>query len=243
MVLEDFPREHGQERDDAIINAIANNRHSFSFSQITSEHNGKTAIFFIFSDAFKIDGVRVNVSANLMQKLADSFECILPTSKLYDLAWHQASTRIQPFPRPITSSTDAMIEHSQKIDTALENAGYTEGLVSTVGKVWVLDNMLSKKPGMACNYGWHFSGGNSYQGISGDVNSSLLKSPSGMYWYMIQSRGYHHDKTHDDYSQVCVLVSKKCYVDNQEMNICDLLQDPELAHLANVDGVLNSLTV
>jgi hypothetical protein len=135
-----------------------------------------------------------------------------------------------------------MIEHSQKIDSELNKIGSPEGLKATVGKTWIIDNGLVKHSGKACNHGWHFTKGTHYKGIGGNVNPSLLKDPdTGRYWYMIQARGFHHGPQHVDYSQVCVLVSRQCWVDGEEKDLHDVLRDPELAPLANHDGVLNVL--
>lgn len=236
MVLEDFPAVHGQEREAKIIQCVRSGRAKYNFVKIKSEHNGHVAEFLVFEDALKVDGVRVNVSAVTQQQIADLLCCVLPTAKLYDLMWHLAENKADPHPQPITSTTAAMIDHSKKIDLEVGNA---PGLKSTVGKIWIIDNSLASKPGKACNYGWHFNTGTSFKGIAGNVNASLIKNPkTGQYWYMIQSRGWHHSAAHVDYSQVCVLVSKQCWVDGQEMDIMDVFSNPELAPLCVHDGVL-----
>jgi hypothetical protein len=132
-----------------------------------------------------------------------------------------------------------MINHSQDIDKAI--AAFPEGLRSTLGKIWIIDNSLMYKTGKACNYGWHYGTTSHYKGIKGSVNASGMKDSKGMHWYMIQSRGWHHDAKHVDYSQICILISRQCWVNGKEMDIIDVLQNPELAFLANHDGVLKVL--
>jgi len=241
-MLDDFPTKHGPEREEKIIQAVRSGRAKYNFVKITSEHKDHKAEFQVFEDALKVDGIRVNVTPETQQAIADLLRCTLPTAKLYDLIWHQCEHRIDPQPRPITSSTAAMIEHSQKIDSELKKIGSPEGLKATVGKTWIIDNGLARKPDRACNHGWHFTKGANYKGIGGNINPSLLKNPeTGRYWYMIQARGFHHGPQHVDYSQVCVLVSRQCWVDGEEKDLVDVLRDPELAPLANHDGVLNVL--
>lgn len=241
-MLEDFPSNHGSVRESKIIECVHTGRAKYSFVKITSEHNGHTAEFQVFEDALKVDGVRVNVTPVTQQQIADLLRCIMPTAKLYDLMWHHCAHKVSPFPRSITSTTQAMIDHSQDIDEELSEMGFPKGLKSTVGKTWILDNGFGAKPNKACNHGWHFPKGTSYKGIGGNANPSLLKSPeTGMYWYMIQARGWHHGLSHVDYSQVCVLVSRQCWLDGEERDIHDILSDPELAELANHDGVLRYL--
>jgi hypothetical protein len=240
-MLDDFPSTHGPEREAKILECVRNGRAKYNFVKITSEHNGHKAEFLVFEDALKVDGVRVNVNAITQQQIADLLRCILPTAKLYDIMWDQCKHRICPFPRTITSTTQAMIEHSQDIDESLAEMNFPNGLKSTVGKIWIVDNSLASKPGKACNYGWHYGTQSAYKGIKGNVNASLMKDSNGLYWYMIQGRGWHHDAMHTDYSQVCVLVSRQCWVDGVEMNVVDVLKNPELAPLANHDGVLKVL--
>jgi hypothetical protein len=244
-MLDDFPTKHGPTREAKILECVREEyRTKYNFVKIKSEHNGHTAEFLVFDDALKIDGVRVNVTAITQQQIADLLRCILPTAKLYDLMWHLCEHKVEPLPRPITSTTKAMIEHSLDIDEKLieMDPPTPPGLNSTVGKTWIVDNVLAAKPSKACNHGWHFTKGTTYKGIGGNVNPALLKNPdTGQYWYMIQARGTHHGPSHVDYSQVCVLVSRQCWVDGIERDIHDVLSDPELAPLANHDGVLKVL--
>jgi len=236
MVLKDFPATHGNEREEKIIECVHTGRARYKFVNITSEYNGHTAEFQVFEDALKVDGVRVNVNAETQQKIADLLNCVLPTAKLYDIMWHSAKNRIVPHPQQITPTTEAMIDHSKRIDKDIKEIN---GLKSSVGKIWIIDNSLASKPEKACNYGWHFEDGTSFKGIKGNINVSKLKNPkTGLYWHMIQSRGWHHSPTHVDYSQICILVSRQCWVDGNEMDILDVFKDPELAPLAVHDGVL-----
>lgn len=242
MVLDDFPPDKGPEREAKIIECVKSGRCEYKFVELVSEYKGHTAKFLVFEDALKIDGIRVNVTATTQQQIADLLHCVLPTAKLYDLMWHVCQYRTTPHTQTIISTTKAMIDHSQRIDKEISDKNYPEALRSTVGKIWIIDNSLASKPGKACNYGWHFASGSSCQGVNGEVNVSLLKNPAtGVYWYLIQGRGWAHNAAHSDYSQICVLVSRQCWVDGNEMDIYDVLGNPELAPLVNHDGVLKVL--
>jgi hypothetical protein len=242
MVLDNFPPDNCAEREQMILDSVINGTATFGFTTITSEYNGHQATFYVFEDALKLEGVRLNVSARNMQKIADLLYCILPTPRLYDLMWYQCPAKIEPQPRSITSSTAAMIDYSKVVDAELAKANCPDGVVkSTIGKIWVVDNSMQGSQ-MACNYGWHFIKGNNYKGISGDVNQSFLKNPStGQYYYMIQSTGHAHDASHIDYSQICILVSRHCVVDGKDMDILDVLTDSLLSPLANNGGILKVL--
>lgn len=245
MILESLPHNLGKNHDKVekiILKAIQDKKCEYNFVplKVYSEDKKTEIELYVFDDALKIEGVRINVSAKIQQKVADLLNCILPTAKIYDLMWHNCEEKINPMPRLISMTKDAMVEHSQKIDKALENNNSI--IKSTVGKTWIVDNAIKNKNGRACNYGWHFTTGNKYKGIRGNVCASLLKNPeTNSYWYMIQSRGFHHQDTHLDYSQNAILISKQCFVNGQERNITEVLQDPELAGIINHDGVLRVL--
>lgn len=235
-IIDNFPASHGAKREHAILDAI--DYYEYSFSSIKSEYvdsdgTEHTGEFYVFDDALKIEGVRVNVTAETQQKIADKLSCMLMTAKIADMRFDQANTIIKPRPRKITSSTKSMIEHSEDIDDQLKGID-KPGIVSTVGKHWIIDNKLlyPKKPGMAINYGWHFKG-NSYQGIRGGLPVNYRKMPGVR---MIQTRGSHHSLIHSDYSQICVLVDRNCIVNDVAMDLADVIQDSTLSHLACHDG-------
>jgi hypothetical protein len=226
------------EREAYILQKVKAGEYEVTWGTVTSTSGDHTATFTVMADALKVEGVRVNVSARLEQQLADYLGCRLLTPKLADLIWVQRTTTLLPYPRPITSSTDAMLEHSKKIEAAIILQGGLKGLAGTVGKHWVLDKNLSTHPGRAENYGWHFVG-NSFQGILGEVCVSQIKNPTtGSYYRLIQGRGWAHDISHVDYSQTCVLVSGECCVDGVQMPLDQLLADPVLAPLASHNGPL-----
>lgn len=209
------------------------------WSDVVSELGGKRAVFSVMSDALKVRGVRVNMSAETQQKVADAVGAVLLTPKLADLAWQQRNAALPPFPRQISSSTQAMVEHSAKVDAALEKLGNPQGLKQTVGKHWVISEGL-RGSRMAMNYGWHFAG-RDFQGIRGAECASKLKGEAGQVVRVIQGCGTAHDMHHSDYSQVCVLTSRTCSVDGATWDLLDLLRDRDLSWLASHEGPMTVL--
>jgi hypothetical protein len=236
----DLPPDAGSERDAAILQRITDGAYDpIKWASITSTIEGHTGIFMVFGDALMMDGVRINVSAGVEQKIADALDCLLLTPKLADLIWEQRDCTLAPFPGSTIgmSTTKAMVEHSAKLDVALAKFTAQPTLISTVGKHWVIDNDLLRHSGMACNYGWHFEGP-SFQGITGEAVVTGAKDPHGQVMRLIQGRGWRHDQHHTDYSQTCVLVAKTCTIDGTPMDITDVLQDEALAGLASHEGVM-----
>lgn len=251
-MLDDFPKVHGDAREEHIVDIVKNQfeRVSFNWYPLTIEYKGNVGKFYVMNDALKIDGVRINATAATQQVIADELGGMLLTAKLSDYIWNNADIRLQPCPRPITSTTQAMIDHSKDVDNQLNGVDTKDKLISTVGKNWIIDNLLlnNRFTDQAINYGWHFVG-NSFQGIKGDVNVSLLKNPeTHMYWRLIQSRGSHHNagteknlgSGHVDYSQIVRLVFRSCEVDGKNMDLDDVLQNSNLSWLASHEGIINA---
>ncbi len=228
-----LPPQPGPARDAAILDAVRKGSVVVKWAAINTEIAGHKATFTVFADALMMDGVRVNVSATLEQQIADLLSCSLLTPKLADEVWLQRKVAILPSPQPISASTQAMIDHSKRVDALIAQAGGGDGIISTVGKHWVIANGLETHKGKAENYGWHFPGstfiGQSFEGAV---------TPPGR---VIQGQGWAHDPSHVDYSQTCVLVQRKCKVDGVSMDIQKVLQDPELAGLASHEGVVRVL--
>jgi hypothetical protein len=199
----------------------------------TMTTNGKHLKLLVMEDALKIDNIRVNVSAILSQKLADLLMASLPTSMVVDMMFAAATRRATPCPMSITSSTNAMIAHSKSVDRQI---GEGNGLVATVGKHWVLDQQLEWKKHVACNYGWHFVG-SSYQGIKGFPTASG-EGVSGKNVKVIQPNATAHNPQHTDYSQICQLVSQRCWVDDIELTFSELVKDNVLGSFVSHQGAL-----
>jgi hypothetical protein len=238
-MLSDIPAKGGKDRDDWAMKAVLDGRADFSFSDVTSSDGTNTAVFRVFTDALKVDGVRVSVSATLQQRIADVTGCMLLTAKVADLAWVQRAVHVDPHPRMPTehmADTDWMIDHSSKVDIDIAKLGSPVGLVGTVGKHWILDNAITASRAM--NYGWHFTG-QSFQGIPGEVVASLMKYPDGRSYYkLLQGRGGAHDPVHEDYSQTCVLMSRQMSFNGSEAEVRAVLADRATCGLGCHSGPL-----
>ena len=237
-VIDSLPNNNCKERDDILFGAI--NSSEYKFAEITSTYNNNSAIVRVFEDALKIDGVRINVGAKLEQQIADQLGCLLMTAKISDLRYKQAKTIIKPHTRwdktggKLMSTTEWMKWHSDKIQEDLDKK-LEHGIIATVGKHWIIDKKLDNPhiPRQAINYGWHYIG--NLAGVPKDL-PVLYKEMPGV--KMIQSRGDHHDSSHTDYSQVCVLVARECVVNGKAMDLVDVLKDKELSYLASHEGPL-----
>ncbi len=157
---------------------------------------------WVFEDAARLEGLRVPVSARTAQAIAQLLAAatganVLPTTPLVeDLIYDSADVRVKPVafdtgdPRSVAAFNSA-IERQIAQQTA-GRPGW--GLVSCVGKSWVLSNMALDHPGYAINYGFHWP----------------LATPTGEQgpWLSVNGRskvfqqpGSRHNPDHWDYSQ------------------------------------------
>jgi len=150
-------------RESFIFDQILLGNFEAMWSEISYVAEGKQKKIFVMEDALTVGSVRINVSANLEQKIADLFNASLPTALVADLMFSYATRRAVPSPRPISSSVEAMVAHSNAVNKQVQAGA---GIAATVGKHWILDKKLEFKAKSACNYGWHFIG-QTFQGISG----------------------------------------------------------------------------
>lgn len=184
----------------------------------------------VMADTLKIKGVRLNVTAETAQHLADHFGACLPTAKILDQIWLQREVTLSPCTQKINSTTRGMIAHSDAIDRQLKDKDAEGKLVSTLGKHWILDaDVLDRKKlnDQAVNYGWHWT-----RPQNGSTTATLIKNPStGQYYRMIQSRGWHHNIRHVDYSQVLRLVARDCILDGERADFAEILTSSELFSL------------
>jgi N-acetyl-anhydromuramyl-L-alanine amidase AmpD len=190
------------------------------WTSIESRAVGHVARLQVSSDALAVgepdDFTRVTVSHTTAQSIADHFDAILPTTRISDLTFQAADVRLKPClqtPDAGMANTSRMVQHSEAVEA--KRAGRT-GLISTVGKDWVVTNRLVGHPNRAANYGWHDSA-----------------APNKKCW---QPLGLAHDRWHVDYSQVVRLVRRQIEVDGAPRDIVDVLGDPALAALVSDEG-------
>jgi hypothetical protein len=191
----------------------------------------------VTSDAVKLGGVRINVSATCQQRLADLFGALLLTPKVVDLIYAARAITIDPLTMPITSSTAAMVKESQRQDAAISTAGGVEtgGIVGTLAKHWCIDNSLLQHAGMAENYGWMKPAGTKSPWAGIAIYPSVTLTAM-----VIQQPSWAHDPSHSDYSQQCCLMHRACKVDGVDADLAAVLQDATLGPMLSHNGPLQA---
>jgi len=239
MLPTDFPELPGPKRDAVIIDHVRQGDYAIDWATVTSDIPGHHAEFRVFGDAFKIGGVRITMSAFLMQTVADMLGCSLLTTRLLDLMFAQRTVKLVPHTQTPDASmvtTKVMVEQSEWIDGQIAAAGAPQGIVQTVGKVWAISNIFATNPathGRALNYGNHFLG--TFQGHTWSPSETL----PGV--RVIQPLSWAHGIQEVDYSQNCLLVARTCLVDGVSRDFWDVVREPALATLATPGSPLTVL--
>jgi N-acetyl-anhydromuramyl-L-alanine amidase AmpD len=245
-ILELLPCKAGEEREDAILSAVKQGQYvDICWWPVKTEYQGHKGTIFVSMDALRLgeadDYFRPDVTAATAQRIADELDCIFPTTKIVDAAQLQAVARATPCLQPAdpaerraqgyptcadgtTTMTDtpAMEVHSTRVS---EKRGESVGLLSNIGKHWVITNRLLSKPATtAANYGWF-------------DEDAPYRSASGLKLWQPLSTA--HNDEHTDYSQVQPrLVRRLMLVDGEERSIFEVGNDPELCGLVSDEGVV-----
>lgn len=181
---------------------------------ITDSSTGKTisAVYYVAPDYLCVgndaDWARVNITPMAAQRIADSFQCFLPTRKMVDAIYQNAVVKLPPVPMyAFRDSTPTMWHHHLIIEGQRKGR---QGLIAGIKKDLVISGQISrdKRPDRVAIYGWHQPDGKPIQPLyTGHVN-----------WWV-------------DYSQGARLVYRQIKVEGRWMDYIDVLKDPVLQKL------------
>jgi hypothetical protein len=210
-----------QSRDSFVLQEVlANNVPSFLkkfvaiHTSIIDSLTGKKikATYYVSPDYLSIgtnkDWARVHITPKAAQKIADKFECFLPTTKMVDAIYNAAKVKLEPVPMyAFRDSTPTMWQHHLIIEGQRKGQ---KGLIAGIQKDVVITGKLltDPRPDRVAIYGWHKLDGKPIQPLyTGHI-----------YWWV-------------DYSQGIRLVYRKIKVEGKWMDYTDVLKDPVLQKL------------
>jgi hypothetical protein len=183
-------------------------------TSITDSLTGKIirAAYYVAPDYLSIgthqDWARVAITPMAAQKIADHFQCFLPTRKMVDDIYYNAKIKLEPVPMfAFRDSTPTMWHHHLIIEGQRRGK---KGLIAGIKKDVVISGKIlqHEKTDRVAIYGWHLPGGKPIQPLyTGHVN-----------WYV-------------DYSHGIRLVYHKIKVNGRWMDYRDVLKNPALRRL------------
>ncbi|HLI94320.1 MAG TPA: hypothetical protein VKU83_11940, partial [Puia sp.] len=180
-------------------------------ASVTDSTTGKKieAWYYVAPDYLSIgsdnDWARIPLTPMAAQKIADSFNCFLPTRKMVNDIYEQAMVKLEPVPMyAFRDSSVTMWQHHLIIEGQRKGRS---GLIAGIKKDVVLSGKISRdvKPDRVAIYGWHRGTGAPIQPLyTGHIN-----------WYV-------------DYSHGIRLVYRTIWVDGKAMDYTDVLKNPGL---------------
>ncbi|MEO0372426.1 MAG: hypothetical protein AAF231_13295 [Pseudomonadota bacterium] len=163
------------------------------------------------------DFVRVPLGLSGASRVAKSFNMVLPTPRMVDAIYRQATVRLTPSPMtpgPQMTSTSYFMRHNATVEAQRRSAGATHGnLISGHKKDVVLTTRLASNRGRVAIYGWHRRNGTPIQPLS-----------------TVHGAGY------ADYSHGIRLVSRTAYLDGQEVDLHQIMANPRYAGIISHEG-------
>lgn len=170
------------------------------------------ATYYVSPDYLNIgsnnDWARIPLTPMAAQKIANNFDCFLPTRKMVDDIYTASTVKLEPVPLyAFRDSTPTMFHHHLIVEG--QRKGRT-GLIAGIKKDVVITDKINRdtKPNRVAIYGWHKPDGKPIQPLyTGHVN-----------WYV-------------DYSHGIRLVYRKIKVGKVWMDYVEVLKDPILKKL------------
>ena len=208
----------------AIEKILAGNMPSFLYRLVPVEIKGMDSahskpvsiIIYVSPDYLSIgndnDWARIPVTPMAAKVIADSFQCIFPTTKMVDAIYRKAVVKLSPMPLfAFRDSTPTMYHHHLIIEGQRKGA---KGLIAGIKKDIVpYNSMANAKKERVAIYGWHKPDGKPIQPFyTGHVN-----------WYVYYSHGLR-------------LVYRKMKVNGKWKDFSDVMKDEFLRSLICSSG-------
>ncbi|MBX7103246.1 MAG: hypothetical protein K1X57_04155 [Gemmataceae bacterium] len=164
----------------------------------------------IGSDA---DWVRMPMTPQTGQRIADAWGCALPTRSVVEEVWKAAGDKRAPIPLSANREAPAtFLEHHRRIEQQPHDAG-AGAITAGIKKDVVVTNRLSEKPNRVAIFGWHQADGKPIQPLTiVHVN-----------WYV-------------DYSHGIRLMKREVLVDGKPRDARHVMQLPSLHSLLSDEG-------
>ena len=192
--------------------------------ELSSDKKQHRIILWILPDYLSVgsddDFLRIPMTPQTAQRIADKLDCLLPTKKIVDIIWNSGKVKLEPIPidpkyYEITSPLifylhNELIEEQRRDKPGFPVVGHKKDVVIT--------NRLLNNPNRVAIYGWHRRNGVPIQPLS-----------------IVHSSKYY------DYSHGIRLVKNAVKVDDKAMRLEDLLVDKKLAPLLTYEGRMEFL--
>jgi hypothetical protein len=185
---------------------------------------GRKAILHVTCDYLAIGHddafVRMPMTSAAAQRLCNRLGTTLPTPKLVDAIYEQATVRLPPSwidGGPTDGTLADYAVHNDKLEQRRKkNVAPLGSLVAGHKKDVVLCERMNEHPGKVAIYGWHERSGK-----------------------VVQPLSTRHSCRYADYSHGIRLVDQHMTIDGRVHRVSDVLQHADLASILSADGALS----
>lgn len=199
-----------------------------TFKPIQVSDGANQLVYFVSPDVLCIgEGInflRVSLNGYTARHVVDAFGCMLPTKRIADQIWASADLKLTPQAMgasPNMTSTQTLVDHNTAIET--QRADRNFNIITGHKKdIVYVKHLLSDRSRLAI-YGWIYPSGQIIQGPEPNSTS--------------------HSCSYQDYSSSIRLVSTRAMLNNSDVNLYELLNNPSLAHLISDEGPFDATDI
>jgi len=221
----DLPTRHAQAAEQILAGNVPPASRELVAVRLRHDQLGE-AVIWVTADVLSIggdgDAVRCPLGGLDAIRVARQLQCWLPTRRIVDAIYQQATRKLSPQPMEPTAqmtSNPYYIEHHRRIEEQrVSRETLTSSSMLTAGhkKDIVLTPRLLEKPGRVAIYGWH-----QLDGVP------------------IQPLSIVHYADYADYSHGVRLVWDQIEVNGESYSFAQILADPERAALLSDEGAFD----
>ena len=219
----------GKERESKILNEfLTGNVPDFlrNFTSVKIKLNEDEITYLVMTDYLSVgadsDYVRMPMNPLSAQKIADQYDCSMPTRKMVNDIWKASVNKLTPLPwgPPYDEDmlkTHRILTHNQRVQNQLLSKKPYE-LTSGHKKDVVLSNTLhpNNPKKRVCIYGWIQQSGLPIQGLN----------------------PVSHEDTYADYSHGIRMISNDVIINGNVMKLQDVFSDTKFSALVSDEGPL-----
>jgi hypothetical protein len=196
MLLSDIWKLQGSaKQEQALLEELT--KAPLVFKEVTLQDATNVLVLQVTNDYLCLETIRVSLLPATAQKVANHFNCILPTKNLVDKIWKACDLKLNPKSMSTNrGSYDTLKAHNDSINTQVNNREFV--LIGGHKKDIVINSKMPK--GKVIIYGWHYPNGKP-----------------------IQPETTVHGDFYKDYSHGTRLVSKTVMLNGEVKNIWDVI--------------------
>jgi hypothetical protein len=198
-----------------------------NFVPVTVSDGTNSITYVVMPDVLSIgsndDYVRMPMNPHTAQTIANQYDCTLPTRKMVNDIWKNATNKLVPLPWGPPYDADMLKTyrvgvHNERIQEQLSGKD-PHALTSGHKKDVVLTNRLypNNPNKRVAIYGWIQANGEAIQGLN----------------------PVSHEDTYEDYSHGLRMIANDVMVNGNPMRIQDVFSDAKLSALVSDEGILN----